>query len=1063
VAVPRAWSQQQAVLSGTVTDPSGAVIPGAAINLTNVATDVTTTATTNSTGYYVMGNLIPGTYTVRVGKEGFKTAMRSELTLQVAQSATADFQLELGQTTQQVSVLAAPPLVERTDGIVGQVVGPTTMVEMPLNGRNYFNLAELSPGVTSYGLRSGYSGAVNDYGTSFISGSGGEDRNAFSLDGADVQTYQNSASYIPSIDVIQEFKIETSAYAADLGTSPGAQVLLQMKTGTNKLHGDAYEFLRNSDLNAYNFFDNRLLPIPELRKNQFGATIGGPIKKDKLFFFAGYEGSRERIAESFFGTVPTELMRQGIFTEIPETIYNPFTTQACASCPSGVERTAFANNTIPSGPSGLISPVAAAYLASQWPLPTGPGIANNFAGAGIDRNTRNQINFRIDDSLPKDSIFGHYSFSNSHLYTARQTWGGAELPGNGDFDGITITSLTASETHTFSPTMFLQGQVSYFRLMRTGISQLYGDNLNKTLGIQGVIDQEPFVTNVEGMASPGSNPYEPEYRASNQYYYVGKLTKVAGKHTIRLGAEYQRWQTNMGTGFSYPQGGFTFDGTFTADPNAASGVATGFPFADFLLGYPREASATTGDSGGYIFRNNLRWWANDEFRVTPNFTLNVGLRWEYDGPAYEKFDRLSNVSFPSGDLVIAGQNFVRRSAGVQPDYHNYAPRLGLAYSIPGHTNTVIRAGYGIFYDVIRENGIEATRTNIPFSHWNVFQAGNSTAEVPTVPIQYAMSPTSAKPAAPSMEALDMHMYDGYQQQASFGIQHQFGSDWVAEVTYNWQKNTGFLDGRNMDAPLVNGTYILPYPQYSYVELDTNLEYGNYNALLMRLEKRFSHGVTALTSFTWSKYLDNDTAGDGSGPPGNSGFQNPYCFTCAYGRSASDFERRFVESFVYKIPTPTNYGAFARNLAGGWQVSGIFTYQSGFPVTPMVSFDNSESETYADHPDVVPGVPFFGPGFRTPTHWFNPAAFVVAPPKQFGNAGKGIINGPNLIDLDGGVMRNFRLSERAHLQFRAEFFNLPNHPNFADPNNDIDLTTVVGSITKTTTTSRQLQFALKLVF
>jgi len=288
VGVPRGWSQQQATISGTITDPTGALIPDAAIRVTNVNTQVSLSAVTNSAGYYVVGNLIPGVYSITVQKEGFKTAARTDITLQVAQSATVDFQLELGQTSQEVSVSAAPPLVERSDAIVGQVIGPTAMVELPLNGRNYFNLAELSPGVTTFGLRSFYSTAINDYGTSFNAGSGGEDRNGFTLDGADIKTYLINGSYVPSIDAVQEFKIETTPYAADLGTSPGAQILLVTKSGTNDLHGDAYEFLRNSSLNAYNYFDNRALPIPELRKNQFGATVGGPIIKDKQGLSSGF-------------------------------------------------------------------------------------------------------------------------------------------------------------------------------------------------------------------------------------------------------------------------------------------------------------------------------------------------------------------------------------------------------------------------------------------------------------------------------------------------------------------------------------------------------------------------------------------------------------------------------------------------------------------------------------------------------------------------------------------------------------------------------------------------------
>ena len=274
---PYAHGQQQATLSGIISDPSGAVVPDAAIRVIDPATQVTRTAVTNATGYYLVLNLTPGTYSITAQKDGFKTATQSGITLQVAQSATVDLRLELGQTSQEVSVSGAAPLLQTSDSTIGQVIGPTTMVEMPLNGRNYFNLAELAPGVTSYGSRSFYSSAINDYGTSFNSGSGGEDRNGFSLDGADIKGYVINVSYVPSIDSVQEFKIETTPYSADLGTSSGAQILLVTKSGTDQFHGSAYEFLRNNAFDAYNYFDDRSQPIPKLIKNQFGGTIGGQL------------------------------------------------------------------------------------------------------------------------------------------------------------------------------------------------------------------------------------------------------------------------------------------------------------------------------------------------------------------------------------------------------------------------------------------------------------------------------------------------------------------------------------------------------------------------------------------------------------------------------------------------------------------------------------------------------------------------------------------------------------------------------------------------------------------
>src|SRR3954447_18802559 len=339
-----ASAQERGSISGTVTDSSGAGVPGVSVVITDTRTNVTRAATTNSAGLYTVGDLIPDPYRVTAEVKGFKRAQRSAFTLEVAQAAQVDLQLQIGDVSESVSVEAAPPLLATNDATVGQVIGPVMMSQLPLNDRNYLQLALLSPGTGTYGKSSFYNSALTDNAGSVISGSAGEDRNAFSLDGADIKSYLINGSFVPSIEAVEEFKIETTPYSAELGTSPGAQVLLITKNGTNQLHGSAYEFVRNSYFDAKNYFDNPDQPIPELRKNQFGATIGGPIIREKLFYFGDYEGNIQRIGQTFFGTVPTVLQRQGNFSEVGQNIYNPFSTTACASCPSGFTRGQFPNN-----------------------------------------------------------------------------------------------------------------------------------------------------------------------------------------------------------------------------------------------------------------------------------------------------------------------------------------------------------------------------------------------------------------------------------------------------------------------------------------------------------------------------------------------------------------------------------------------------------------------------------------------------------------------------------------------------------------------------------------------
>lgn len=1052
-----AMAQERASIFGTISDASGAAVPGATVQVTAATTGVTRTTTTNSAGYYIAGDLIPDQYSVTAEAKGFKKITQPPFALDVAQAARIDLQLVVGDVTESVSVQAAPPLLATSDATVGQVIGPVMMSQLPLNDRNYLQLALISPGTGTYGKSSFYNGALTDDAGSIISGSAGEDRNAFSLDGADIKSYLINGSYVPSIDAVQEFKIETTPYSAELGTSPGAQILLVTKNGTNQLHGSAYEFLRNSDFDAKNYFDNQSLPIPELRKNQFGATIGGPIIKDKLFYFGNYEGTIERVGETFFGTVPTVLERQGNFTEIGQNIYNPFTTAACASCSNGFSRAQFPGNIIP---SQLISPVSEYYVQNQFPLPTSPGLINNYAANSVDRISRHQFNTRVDYARPNDSIFGRFSFNDSTLSLAKGTFNSGALPGFGDNDIINTRDVVVGDDHTFNPTTVLSLRVSFFRQFFNLLPKTLGDDVNSKLGIQGTLGSEPFNTGIAGISNPGSNPYDPEFRADNQYGYSVTLRKVAGSHSLTFGAEYDRWQVFMNAAPSFPQGQFNFDGTLTSDPNNPG--TSGNAFADFLLGYPVSAQVESGDSGGYMFRSNARWYFNDQWRVNSNLTLNLGVRWEYDGPFYEKYNRLSNFDPNTGQLIVAGRNGVSRTANVNSDWNNYAPRFGFAYTLPGQRNTVIRGGYGIFYDVLQENNTEGTRTNPPFSSFPFYFLSGSLTAVPKVPIQNVFGAnTGVTPPAASIEAFDEHLKTGYQQQASFGVEHQFGSTLVVEVAYNWQKNTKFATFRNLDAPLAHGTFQLPYPQFSYITYLTNIEYGNYDALLVKVEKRLSKGLSAITAFTWSKNLDNISTGDAAGAPGDPGFQNQYCFHCDYGPSASDFGHRFVQSAVYDFPA-LGQSALLRNLTGGWELSGIFTYQGGFPVTPLISGDNSETLTYADRPNVIPGVPLYVAGNHDPAQWFNPAAFELAPLGQFGNAGKGIIRGPNLIDLDFAMMKNIRFRERYNIQLRGEVFNLANHPNFASPNSYVN-TPSAGSIGSTTTTSRQIQIGAKMTF
>ncbi len=1100
VAASLAWGQQNATVSGTITDTSGGVIAGATVQVTNVNTGVTVTAVTNSTGYYRVENLIPGQYTVTAEMKGFSKAVRSQFTLQVAQSAEINLTLQVGEVTQAVEVTGVSPMLQTKSAEVGQVIQRQEVTDLPLNDRNYLKLALLAPGTSSYYGRTFFNSALTDNIGSVNVGGQGEDRNAFLLDGGDVKAYMINISYVPSIDAIQEFKIETTPYAADLGTSPGAQIIVTTRSGTNKFHGSAWEFLRNQATDARDFFAPTK---PELRKNQFGGAVGGPIKKDRLFFFTNYEGFRERIGETFNGTVPTMLMRQGNFSELGHPIFDPMTTQPCSSCPTGLMRTPFPNNVIP---PNRLDPAALFFLQSIFPAPTSSGllsgggsggstvsggvtaggsfVGSNFSSVGVDKFTRNQFNVRIDYTAPngKDVVYGRFSMNNSTDDLAMDTFSSSPLPGFGDNFILNQRTAVLHDAHTFNPTTVLEGMVTFYRSFPSISPKQLGNAVNAKLGIKGVRQDEPADISLSGFTPLWSNPFAPEFFLTNQYQYLVKLTKIFGKHTFKLGAEYDRWQMFENHAPRFPMGLYSFDGEFTQDPNAPA--ATGSGAADFALGFPTSGQTIQGDDSAHWFRNNARWWFNDEVRVNPDLTLNLGVRYEYDGPGFEKFNRLDNFDLNTGTVLLAGTDVSilgnnpkffgfpvqRTSRGtVNKDLNNYAPRIGFAYKLPGHENTVLRGGYGVFYDVIQLNILNDTRANFPFAVFPNLVVPAASEVVPSLSWENVFAPGSSLTVRPSFKAQDPNLQNGFTQQASLTIEHQFARPFLVSIGGKWLKNTRYFDQEDKNLPLQNGTFVRPFPQLQSLTLLDNDQYGHYDALLAKIQSQAWHGLTSIIAFTWSKSLDDTSAGSASiGAPGEPGHQNRNCIRCDFGRSVHDFERRLSQSWVYTIPTiplrlSDSHPRLVENTLGGWEFSGVLTLQSGFPVTPLVSFDNSESLTFADHADVVPGVPVFGPGNRDPFQWFNPAAFTVAPRGHFGNAGRDIIEGPGIITLDLGLMKNFKITESVALQFRSEFFNITNHPNFADPFAGIDIPSLAGRIFSTSTNPRQMQFSLRITF
>ena len=1047
--------QATGTVLGSVLDPSGAPVAGANVQLVNESTNVNKTTSTNDAGYYEIIDVIPGQYTLTVEMQGFKKSVKPNFEVQVGQFARIDMKLELGTLSETVNVGEQAPLLNTAEATVGQVVGVRETQELPLNGRNYLQLVTLAPGTSTYAGRSFYNSALTDNAGSVISGGAGDERNEITLDGVNIKSYMINYAFVPSIDAIREFQVQTTPYSAELGKSAGAQIRLDSRSGGNSFHGTAYEFLRNSALDAKNFFDNPKAPIPPFRQNQFGASLGGPILKDKVFFFLNYEGFRNSLGETFFGTVPTTLMLNGNFSEGPS-VFDPATTRPDPSNPGRFLRDQFPNNVIPTNRINLVS---AYYAAHLYPQPTNSGFLSNFATSAQDTTQRDQFNTRIDYAGAKDALFGRFSFNNSTLFLAKGLFGTGQIPGFGDNFINNSRNIVVSETHTLNPTTVLSARASYFRNFPSSSPQQLGNNVNEKFGIQGVYPNEPFSPNVSGVLNPVTNAYAPEFFISNQYQYALSLAKAISAHSMKIGGEYNRLQL-FETAPRSPAGDFYFGGQFTGDPTSTIG-STGQGFADFLLGLPNYAQSAQPIPAGQLFRNVWNAYIDDNWRVTPNLTLDLGLRYEFIGNPYDKYNRLSNFNSQTGQLVLAGQNGVSRST-LHTDWNNFAPRFGFAWALPNRRLS-IRGGYGIFYDIVQMNSFNAVRANPPFVQFRTFTVNNPIDQIPTTPIQTVFG-SGAQTALPAVQAIDPNLRTGYIQNGSFTVQRQFAGEFLAEVGYARQKWTKFTAGRDLDAPFQNGTFLRPYPQYGGISQLANIEDGNYNALLAKLEKRFSKGLSFLASYTFAKTIDNTSVGSAilTASGTGDGFQNPYCFSCNRGRADSDNRHRFVLSGLYEVPRLVTSNSLANYLLGGWETSGILTLQSGFPITPFVTGGVSQSLGGGDRPDRAEGVPIFPDGTRTVNRWFNPSAFFVQPLGQFGQVGRNVFDGPGLVTLDFSVMKNFYVAERLKIQFRTEFFNIANHPNFNFPNSTIN-TPTAGIISSTVTPSRQIQFALKLAF
>jgi len=1133
---PLTWSQKDtASIVGTVKDASGAVVGNAKVTVTDVDRGVPFVTTSNASGYYAAGPLHIGRYDLKVEKEGFKTALAGPIELQVQDRAEVNVTLQVGQVVQTVEVQGIRPMLETQTSELGQVVDNKRMVELPLNGRNFSQLAFLSAGVAPT-----EPGARNEGSYGFTSNGGRSYQNNYLLDGVDnnsnLTDLLNGTSYVvqPSVDAIQEFKVQTNAYSAEFGRGNGAILNATIKSGTNDLHGDLYEFIRNDKLDGRDYFQTTR---GAYQQNQFGGTVGGPIVLGKLyngrnksFFFFDYEGLRVRQARTLTATVPTAAERQGDFSsqldlstpvtgvldcngrptysgEIFDVRLAQTTASGLCGVPFGYDAAGNPSNVIP---AGLRDPLAV-KLTSLWPLPNVPaGAGFNFLATPKRTQDRNNFDFRIDHVFSqKDNAFYRFSWERqpSVIPSVFKATGGN---GNDFFTGDEenfYLSNALSETHVFSPHVVNEFRFGYNRINSHRFQFNSDRNVSGELGIPGV----PFsplnggmpefdFSDVDGIGDP---TFLPSLEIQNTYTLTDTLTWVRGRHSVKFGGEVRREEFTIFQPAS-PRGQLNFDNIFT--DNAGAQGTGGSGFASWLVGIPDGGYITNLHNVDY-HRPDYSFFLQDDYAVSSRLTLNLGLRYEFFGMVEERHDQQGSYDLATRTLLVPkGQtqqltpiiaSLVPISAtapkGLVPsDKNNFAPRIGLAYKLTD--KLVARAGYGVFYSGY-ETGPWSNPSpgfnppffitenyNTPCSASSVNPgAGQTDCSIPGFSHFFNGFPASSlvDPNTPQLLELDPNIRTPYMQQWHLTTQYQLPGNTVLEVGYAGSKGTKlytFFDG-NQPGPSTDATAAFadrrPVPIIdSGISVFASSGGSIYHSLQTRVEKRFSHGFSLLGGYTWSHSIDNESAAN-LGSNNNSG---PRFFRLhpEFERGNSDFDirNRFTLGYLWELPfgngkriAGSASGALNK-IIGGWQLSGITTISSGNWLTITDGNGNFANSTGGQRPDLVPGQDPNGTPCK-PGTFFNTCAFTDPPVGSFGNAGRNIVRGPGYQVWDASLLKLIPLNEKRRFEFRAEFFNLPNHTNFtpscaycASP---LDMASGSYGFITAAKPPRQIQFALKFYY